>query len=334
MRTRMFEIGIFVTMLMAVWILWEGNMAWAGPNQSPERQTVPTRVVPSPPPPPPPTTVQTQPTVARPTLPQSPTSSLASTPLPASLPLSPTSVLTPAPPLVIPLASLTQVPSPTPTPVPTSALEVAKRPLPSALYNKILFQAGPRSAPAIWVMDPDGSNVGLLTQPDLYTIAKARDTFSPGFIQVAYNAVDPNGILQIWSQDLYYPQSLPQQLSFLRKGYAFGPAWSPDGKKVAYVVNDGALFPMQEIYVWDGDAKKSLRLTDSTGYATGYGTGWWWNQFPSWSPDGKQIVYSSDRGHDATFSEIWIMNADGTNPHNIGNGVWDAYNPVWVKGQW
>jgi TolB protein len=233
--------------------------------------------------------------------------------------------------LVIPLASVTPVPSPTPTPIPVSALEVAKRPLPSTLYDKILFQVGRRSDPKVWVMDPDGANVGLLTKPELYGIAKLRDTFSPGYIKQAYNAIDPNGILQIWSQDLYYPKSLPQQLSFLRKGYAYAPAWSPDDKKVAYVVNDGASQPVQEIYVWDWDALKSVRVTDSTGYSTGYGTGWWWNASPSWSPDGKRIVYSSDRGHDAKFSEIWIMNPDGSDPRCLGNGVWDAYDPVWVK---
>jgi Tol biopolymer transport system component len=211
--------------------------------------------------------------------------------------------------------------------------ELAKRQIPSALYNKILFLVGPQGAPAVWVMDPNGSNVGLLTKPEIYAIAKARDTFSADFNHHAYNALDPNGILQLWSQDLYYPQSLPQQLSFLRKGYAYAPAWSPDQKKVAYVVNDGAIQPVQEIHVWDWDARKSLRLTDSSGHSTGYGTNWWWNTSPSWSPDGKQIVYSSDRGHDAKFSEIWIMNVDGTEPRNMGNGVWDAYNPVWIKWQ-
>lgn len=260
----------------------------------------------------------------------SPISGLPSPTL-ATLPSSPVGTPTPTLPLVIPLASVTPVPTPIPTPVPPSALEIARRPLPAALYNKILFQVGPRNDSKVWVIDPNGANVGLLTRPELFVIAKARDAFSPGFIKQAYNAPDPNGVLQVWSQDLYHPQSLPQQLSFLRKGYAYAPAWSPDDKKVAYVVNDGAPLPVQEIYVWDWDAKKSLRLTDSTGNNTGYGTGWWWNQFPSWSPDGKQIVYSSDRGHDAKFSEIWIMNADGSDPRCIGNGIWDAYNPVWIK---
>ena len=46
-----------------------------------------------------------------------------------------------------------------------------------------------------------------------------------------------------------------------------------------------------------------------------------------WSPDGKQIAFSSDRTGNY---EIWTMNADGTNPQQktFSNGM-TASNPVW-----
>ena len=37
---------------------------------------------------------------------------------------------------------------------------------------------------------------------------------------------------------------------------------------------------------------------------------------PNWSPDGQQIAFTSDR--DGNW-EIYVMNADGTNPINLTN---------------
>jgi hypothetical protein len=230
-------------------------------------------------------------------------------------------------PLLIPLEQLTPVPTPTPTIAQPSVIELARRSIPPGLYNKIAFLEGPRENPRIWVMDPDGTHVALLTDDQVFAIAKARDAISPDGTKYVYQASDLNGQMQLWSQDLNFPLALPIRLTFVKSGILFGQAWSPDGKKVAYVSD---VTGRQEIYVYDWDTKKSVQLTYSTGYADD-GTGWWWSQFPSWSPDGKQIVYSSDRGHDATFSEIWVMDANGANAHKLGNGVWDAYNPVWIK---
>jgi hypothetical protein len=227
-------------------------------------------------------------------------------------------------PLIIPLQNLTAVPSPTPRPPGLSARELAQRPLPPGLFDKILFQEGPRSSPNIWVMDPSGKVQGLLTDREVFNIAKARDAFSPTRNLEAYQAPDLAGVLQLWFKDWNYPEALPQQVSYVKGAdVVFGPAWSPDGTRIAYT--RGAL-SKQEIWVYTLEPRNWKQITFSTG-------GWWWNQFPSWSPDGSRIVYSSDRDHDATFSEIWVMNADGTGARNLGNGVWDAYNPVWVKWQ-
>ncbi|MDO8518413.1 MAG: hypothetical protein Q7S26_03950, partial [bacterium] len=51
---------------------------------------------------------------------------------------------------------------------------------------------------------------------------------------------------------------------------------------------------------------------DGTGKKVLTGSG---NQYPSWTPDGKIIFVSNRSGS----TQIWIMDADGTNPKQIGN---------------
>jgi TolB protein len=74
------------------------------------------------------------------------------------------------------------------------------------------------------------------------------------------------------------------------------PAWSPDGRKIAYTSMDGAA---RDIWVVQADGAYPVRLT-ANGAENGH---------PAWSPDGRKIVFESDK--DGT-RDIWIMNADGT----------------------
>jgi Tol biopolymer transport system component len=91
--------------------------------------------------------------------------------------------------------------------------------------------------------------------------------------------------------------------------YDRDPAFSPDGSKIAFASNRDGNF---EIYVMDADGANVTRLTDAPGTDTD----------PSWSPDGSQIVFVSDRLGVASEigesnDEIWLMNADGSDPRRL-----------------
>ncbi|MEZ4668694.1 MAG: SUMF1/EgtB/PvdO family nonheme iron enzyme [Anaerolineae bacterium] len=73
----------------------------------------------------------------------------------------------------------------------------------------------------------------------------------------------------------------------------------------------------QEIYVVDVDGSNLRMLTNNTSTDTD----------PSWSPDGKQIAFASDRT-DGT-SQIYVMDADGSNIRQITSGESVATSPVW-----
>ena len=80
-----------------------------------------------------------------------------------------------------------------------------------------------------------------------------------------------------------------------------------------------------EIYVMDADGVNPRRLTNNP--AKDYA--------PSWSPDGKRIVFCSDRdGHvhvkrGRVASEIYVMDADGGNPQRLTNNPSDDWYPSW-----
>jgi hypothetical protein len=240
-------------------------------------------------------------------------------------PLPPNWVIATPPPLFVPYASLTAAPTFTPTLAALWPPDLARKPLPAALYNKIAFLSGDRSSPTAWIIDPDGSHLAQLSDRTYYDIAAARDVVSPDGTWMLYNAPDTSArqIVQIWRTNLKFPNTPPEQMTFFTKGISYAPAWSLDGSKIVFTsTKDGR---EQEIFLFDlNDPHRWPRLSFSQ-------DSYLWNQYPTWSPDGKQIAFSSDRGHQSLFTEIWLMNADGSGAKNLGNGIFDSWAPVWIK---
>jgi len=138
-----------------------------------------------------------------------------------------------------------------------------------------------------------------------------------------------------------------------------GPAWSPDGARIAFSrTTDGI---ESEIYVMNADGSGQTNLTnnpvhdsepawspDGTKIAfrtflggnyevvvmNSDGTGLTnltnnpaFDTAPAWSPDGTKIAFQTNR--ESLKNEIYVMNADGSNPTNLTQSAGGNDQPAW-----
>ncbi|MBA3867580.1 MAG: PD40 domain-containing protein [Anaerolineae bacterium] len=86
--------------------------------------------------------------------------------------------------------------------------------------------------------------------------------------------------------------------------------WSPNGNQIAYTRGG-------EIYILNLETGISDNLTQNPAN----------DDAPVWSPDGRQIAFSSQR--DSDMAEIYLINSDGSHLQRLThNDVWDA-PPIW-----
>lgn len=120
-----------------------------------------------------------------------------------------------------------------------------------------------------------------------------------------------------------------------------GPAWSPDGKQIAFVSTRNEKPQIFLIAIDGGEARQLTRLKQGVGGA------------PVWSPDGKHIAFSAPTAAEArdqskpyhvsrhiyrfneleylddTVQAIFVISASGGEPRQVTKGNWLNVNPQW-----
>ena len=93
----------------------------------------------------------------------------------------------------------------------------------------------------------------------------------------------------------------------------FGARFSPDGQSIAY---HSTRTGNSEIWVHHLDGRAEMRITDNDS----------WDVYPDWSPDGRRLIFVSDR-QDSRY-KIFIVNSDGGGERLLVDRPISFYSPL------
>jgi Tol biopolymer transport system component/DNA-binding winged helix-turn-helix (wHTH) protein len=181
------------------------------------------------------------------------------------------------------------------------------------------------SPAAVWSIALDGSGLARLSEIGFFY----DPVYSPDGTSVLYGADTPSGNMEPTlglfrvrvSPDTSIPLGQPERVmdsnGFSIKNLAF----SADGKKLVYaalgMTSSLHSIPLSKLAEAAGEP---VELTSSVGCR---------NASPSFSPDGNHIALVSCLGRPGLASQIWMMNPDGSNLHQLTNGLEEKSTPTW-----
>ena len=168
----------------------------------------------------------------------------------------------------------------------------------------------------IYLMSPDGSGVVNLTK----SVGEGAwmPVWSPDGSRIAYH-ISPDADIGMINADGTGKRNLtntvPGGLGERTNNEEFGPAWSPDGKRIAFYGDRAALAEPAnwDIYAINLDGSGLVNLSNSDGY----------DYEPAWSPDGRKIAYFSGCG-----LGVCLMNTDGTGQVSL-TSTYVTASPSW-----
>lgn len=187
------------------------------------------------------------------------------------------------------------------------------------------------------VFHPDGNSMFLTMSgegnPDIYNIDMTgkilkRITSGPMGAMNVEPAVSPDGKYLAYSSDragrpMIYILNLeeggdPKRLTFAGSFNA-APSWSHDGNKIAFSGWANRNFDIYTIDRSGSNLKKITEASKSNGRQAS-------NENPSFSPDGRVIIYTSQRNG---FSHIYLSLADGSEEWQITSDAKNYFQPKW-----
>ncbi len=176
----------------------------------------------------------------------------------------------------------------------------------------------------LWLIDWDGKNNRLWFDKSLRFVSPAH--FSPNGKRAAFVAYSRHSRAGYYIFVLDLKTKKAVNLTDLfddRKLTLTAPRWSSDGQWLICrgVSSDGRAGIPLDIYKAHAATGKVINLTNSPDES---------DDWPSFSPDGKKILFSSRHGENENrTSDIYIMDANGRNKVNLTNHPAFDTTPEW-----
>lgn len=133
------------------------------------------------------------------------------------------------------------------------------------------------------------------------------------YFERTFNYTSPNYHL-LYAYDLEQPQDEPFPIAF-STSFLLQPHWSADGTKVVF---DATSEGVSGLYLIDWPGARTVTLLHEGD-----------TEAPRWSPDGTKIAFVAGYGSNNGDSELYVMNADGSDVRKIANEPGLDLNPDW-----
>jgi TolB protein len=124
--------------------------------------------------------------------------------------------------------------------------------------------------------------------------------------------VDARAIQEIYISDY---DGANQRRVTVGRNLNLSPVWSPDARALAYTSYRKGFPDILVSFIYQGKLEYPANGTERNQ-----------NFLPAWSPDGTKIAFVSNRDGD---SEIYVMNADGSNQRRLTNHPAIDVTPTW-----
>ncbi len=154
----------------------------------------------------------------------------------------------------------------------------------------------------IFTMRPDGTAIRQLTHAPGSTDNAMFPTRSPSGGRLAFSSHAAG------SSDIYVVNRDGTGMHRITSGQTdeLTPAWSPDGRRIAFARFDPGDFDRGALWSMAPDGSDQRRLT-----ANSFNS----DILPVYTPDGRHIVFTSSKG--GLVAAVWVMNADGSGQHRL-----------------
>lgn len=122
--------------------------------------------------------------------------------------------------------------------------------------------------------------------------------------RITFQRFDEHGFFQVWVAN----PDMSQQVQITHGAFGSGfPSWSPDSTRIVFMsdrtdpdLTDGS--EIQDVFTMRPDGTDIVKITDSRGFSG----------HPSWSSDGRWIIFDADRGDYPAGQGLYLARSDGS----------------------